>query len=409
MFVQVPGGTRAEAWRIGREIADAVTADNPSPVALKLEKVYQPCILQTKKRYVGYMYESPEQLVPIYEAKGIETVRRDGCPAGVALLRSSLCTLFDTGDLSLVKSAAVHILSRLGAGTLPPPRLFLTREYRGAHQYRAGGAAPPMEIANRLLARDRRAAPRVGERVTWLVTSGAPGLPLVKLARTPEELRKDPTLRPHIAYYATRVLLPPLHRCLSLLGVNVFKWWSELGYGREAQLQAAPAGGISRYLGRRRCARCGARAQVDGAGPPAVRALRRPGAGQKQTLCRSSRAHCRWSELGRRRCARCGARAQNNKNANEYISLQYSLCAGCASRPQQPVAALHTRLNVASTHAQQCAQICASCCGHPADDRCVNTHCPVLWRRVAARGELTQSTDVVGELPHPLCREELQF
>lgn len=39
MFVLVPGGTRAEAFEIGQQIADAVTADNPSPVALKLEKV----------------------------------------------------------------------------------------------------------------------------------------------------------------------------------------------------------------------------------------------------------------------------------------------------------------------------------------------------------------------------------
>lgn len=27
------------------------------------------------------MYESPDQKEPTYEAKGIETVRRDGCPA----------------------------------------------------------------------------------------------------------------------------------------------------------------------------------------------------------------------------------------------------------------------------------------------------------------------------------------
>lgn len=27
------------------------------------------------------MYESPDQEKPTYDAKGIETVRRDGCPA----------------------------------------------------------------------------------------------------------------------------------------------------------------------------------------------------------------------------------------------------------------------------------------------------------------------------------------
>lgn len=81
MFVLVPGRCRQEAFRIGSEIADAVTQQNPFPVQLKLEKVYQPSILQTKKRYVGYMYETAEKSTPTYEAKGIETVRRDGCPA----------------------------------------------------------------------------------------------------------------------------------------------------------------------------------------------------------------------------------------------------------------------------------------------------------------------------------------
>lgn len=45
------------------------------------EQVYLPCVLQTKKRYVGYMYESLDQKNPVFDAKGIETVRRDGCPA----------------------------------------------------------------------------------------------------------------------------------------------------------------------------------------------------------------------------------------------------------------------------------------------------------------------------------------
>lgn len=81
LFVLVPGRTRERAFEVGKQIAEAVTNDNPDPIKLKLEKVYQPCILQTKKRYVGYMYESPDQKDPVYEAKGIETVRRDGCPA----------------------------------------------------------------------------------------------------------------------------------------------------------------------------------------------------------------------------------------------------------------------------------------------------------------------------------------
>ena len=39
------------------------------------------CVLQTKKRYAGFMYESADQKEPVFEAKGIETVRRDSIPA----------------------------------------------------------------------------------------------------------------------------------------------------------------------------------------------------------------------------------------------------------------------------------------------------------------------------------------
>ncbi|XP_063824008.1 DNA polymerase zeta catalytic subunit [Ostrinia nubilalis] len=256
MFVVVPGGTRAEAFAIGQQIADAVTADNPSPVALKLEKVYQPCILQTKKRYVGYMYESPEQEKPIYEAKGIETVRRDGCPAGVKLLQRSLCELFETGDMSRVKRLVTSTLAKLIDGSMPLPELFFTREYHGPTGYRPGAVAPPNEIAKRIASRDKRAVPRTGERVFWLVSGGTPGTPLVRLARTPSEIAKAP-VEPHISYYAARVLLPPLHRCLSLLGADVFHWWRELGHTRAASARSA-CGGIARYMWRVRCARCGA-------------------------------------------------------------------------------------------------------------------------------------------------------
>jgi hypothetical protein len=39
----------------------------------------QPCLLVAKKRYVGFSYERPDQATPSYDAKGIETQRRDSC------------------------------------------------------------------------------------------------------------------------------------------------------------------------------------------------------------------------------------------------------------------------------------------------------------------------------------------
>lgn len=56
---------------------DSVTATATAlPCHCHCLQVYHPCILQTKKRYVGFMYESPTQAVPTFDAKGIETVSR---------------------------------------------------------------------------------------------------------------------------------------------------------------------------------------------------------------------------------------------------------------------------------------------------------------------------------------------
>lgn len=38
-------------------------------------------VLMAKKRYVGFKYEHPDETEPSFDAKGIETIRRDGFPA----------------------------------------------------------------------------------------------------------------------------------------------------------------------------------------------------------------------------------------------------------------------------------------------------------------------------------------
>ena len=43
----------------------------------------------SKKRYCGYKYEK-EGFPPVFDAKGIETVRRDGCILAAKILEKSL-------------------------------------------------------------------------------------------------------------------------------------------------------------------------------------------------------------------------------------------------------------------------------------------------------------------------------
>ncbi|KAL6531367.1 DNA polymerase zeta [Orobanche minor] len=99
MFVLLKGRSLNEAFTVGREIASAVTEMNPRPVTLKMEKIYFPCFLLTKKRYVGYSYESPDQSKPSFDAKGIETVRRDTCGAVAKMMEQSLRIYFESQNI----------------------------------------------------------------------------------------------------------------------------------------------------------------------------------------------------------------------------------------------------------------------------------------------------------------------
>lgn len=53
-------------------------------------QVYSGCVLLAKKRYVGFKHENPDDIEPVFDAKGIETVRRDGIPAQQKMTENTL-------------------------------------------------------------------------------------------------------------------------------------------------------------------------------------------------------------------------------------------------------------------------------------------------------------------------------
>lgn len=224
MFVLVPGRTKDEAFAIGEKIADAVTRDNPHPVKLKLEKVYLPCILQTKKRYVGSMYETADQKEPVFEAKGIETVRRDGCPAAAKILEKTLKILFETCDVSKVKEYVCRQFTKILAGRCSIQDLLFAKEFRGINGYKEKACVPALMMTRRWKLSDPKNEPRRGERVPFVIVNGAPGLPLIRLVRSPLEVLNDENYKINSIYYITKAIIPPLNRCLLLIGANAFDW-----------------------------------------------------------------------------------------------------------------------------------------------------------------------------------------
>lgn len=80
-------------------MARDITAQYPYPMDLKFEKVYNPMFLVAKKRYVGYKIEKLGDK-PVLEGKGLEMIRRDGCPIVVKLMKKTIRMIFDSRDLT---------------------------------------------------------------------------------------------------------------------------------------------------------------------------------------------------------------------------------------------------------------------------------------------------------------------
>uniref|UniRef100_A0A8D0DQT0 DNA polymerase zeta catalytic subunit n=1 Tax=Salvator merianae TaxID=96440 RepID=A0A8D0DQT0_SALMN len=336
MFVLLKGATKEQSFKIGQEIAEAVTATNPKPVKLKFEKVYLPCILQTKKRYVGYMYESLDQKDPVFDAKGIETVRRDSCPAVSKILECSIKLLFETRDISRIKQYVQNQCMKLLEGKASMQDFIFAKEYRGSLAYRPGACVPALELTRRMLAYDRRSEPRVGERVPYVIVYGMPGLPLIQLVRRPAEVLQDPNLRLNATYYITKQILPPLARIFSLIGIDVFSWYHELPRIQKAVTasrmeQDSRKGTISQYFTTLHCPVC--------------------------------------DEL-----------------------TQHGICNKCRSQPQHVVVILNQELRELERKHEHLVKICKNCTD--CWDRqipCVSLNCPVLYKVSRVSRELSKA------------------
>jgi DNA polymerase zeta len=223
LFVYLPGKTKEEAFKLGKEMADHVTYSNPAPVKLKFEKVYLPSILVSKKRYVGWSYEYETQLTPKFDAKGIETVRRDGIPAQQKILEKALTILFDTKDITILKEYLTGEFAKVINQKVNIKDFMFAKEVRvGTYKnekYIPAGARMAMKRA----LDDHRLEPQYKERVLYVVRKGHSKEILRDRCVSPSDFIEN-NMQLDSEYYINKVLIPPLERVLNLLGVDVRSW-----------------------------------------------------------------------------------------------------------------------------------------------------------------------------------------
>ncbi|CAN6226497.1 unnamed protein product [Urochloa humidicola] len=381
MFVLLKGRSREEAFRIGKEIASSITAMNPDPVTLKFEKVYQPCFLLTKKRYVGYSYESPEQNEPIFDAKGIETVRRDTCPAVAKILERSIRIMFEEQDLTKVRSYLERQWTRILSGKVSIQDFIFAKEVRlGTYSARASTLPPAAIVATKAMLSDPRAEPRYAERVPYVVIHGEPGARLVDMVIDPYGLLEvGSPYRLNELYYITKQIIPALQRVFGLLGADLNKWFNDMPRPIRptlAKRQSASNHGLFSRDGR--FTRLGLNNKASSKG------------GRIDTYYMSSH------------CSICG----------DLIQGLETTCNNCLKNEAVVATVVAGRTSKLEREIQHLAAICGHCGGTDwiveSGVKCISLACPVFYERRKIQRELRVVSESAGEAGYyPFCCAEL--
>lgn len=261
LFVYFPGRSKEDAFKYGKELAKEVTDFFPDPIKLKFEKVYHPCVLLAKKRYVGHCYEFEDQLIPKFEAKGIETIRRDGIPAQLKMVGKTLRILFETKNLSKVKLYTVEQFQKIFLNKVNVKDFCFAKEVRYG-SYKNDKYLPPGAIlAQKKASKDPRSEPQYRERIPYLVIRDSRKERIKDRCVTPDEYvssySTDNPLELDFEYYITRVLIPPLERVFNLMGVNIQEWYREMPKStRQLAIKKKDIINISEFVQSDQCYSC---------------------------------------------------------------------------------------------------------------------------------------------------------
>ncbi|XP_058678684.1 DNA polymerase delta catalytic subunit [Ammospiza caudacuta] len=163
-----------EAAALGRAVATWVSGHFPAPIRLEFEKVYLPYLLISKKRYAGLCFPGGSAGAPKLDCKGLEAVRRDNCPLAANLVTACLRRILLHRDPQGAVAHAQEVISDLLCNRIDISQLVITKELtRAASAYSAPQAH--VALAERLRRRDPGSAPGLGDRVPYVIVTGARG------------------------------------------------------------------------------------------------------------------------------------------------------------------------------------------------------------------------------------------
>ena len=223
LFVRLPGKSVDQAFAFGALLVDRVAKDHPWPMKLILEKVYHPCCLVTKKRYVGRAFDTISS-EPRLDAKGIETIRRDTCPAVAVTVERILNAVFEACDGAQLEPACIREFARILKGGLPNKFFVFQNQVRELTQYKDPKHLPP--AAKVAVDTGRTDAVR-GERIAYVISQGPLGSKLSEQVKPPDVLLLSDSSkreRLNLDYYLTKQVIPAIQRIFGPIANRAFTW-----------------------------------------------------------------------------------------------------------------------------------------------------------------------------------------
>lgn len=178
--------------------------------------------------------------------------------------------------------------------------------------------------------------------------NGPPGVPLIRLVRSPHEYLSNEALKINAMYYITKVLIPPLNRCLLLIGADANQWFTDLPRKSQYLLSLDIASNI---LNKNNKLFTDTNSFLKG--PIDVT--------KKSTISQYfSSTNC---------VCDCGEHTKNG------------ICSNCLKphRRQQSALILSDKCMQMERKLRLCLDICASCCGNSVDTKCMSLDCSVLF------------------------------
>ncbi|EDW18790.1 DNA polymerase delta catalytic subunit isoform X2 [Drosophila mojavensis] len=236
--------TLERSMELGREAADLVSSKFVRPIKLEFEKVYYPYLLINKKRYAGLYFTKPDKYDKM-DCKGIETVRRDNSPLVANLMNSCLQKLLIERDPDGAVDYAKQVIADLLCNRIDISQLVITKELAKT-DYAAKQAH--VELAAKMKKRDAGTAPKLGDRVPYVICAAAKNTPAYQKAEDPLYVLEN-SVPIDANYYLEQQLSKPLLRIFEpILGDKAESVLLKGEHTRTRTVVTSKVGGLAGFM-----------------------------------------------------------------------------------------------------------------------------------------------------------------